>query len=164
MEVINQEATVVDPWHGKSGTLSVITLSLLSMFLILAVYDGAIFYARIQQKCLQHPNSAECKNFNKPVNVPVKPKLDLILDYTSGKYAIQVGAYKNEETAKNTAAQLQSYGVQPRIIKVKRAKRNISYQVQLGRFADQKLASQMAQQLKLKGFIQDFTIANYAGK
>lgn len=162
MEFINQQTiTNDDPWHGKAGTLLTITLTLLLLFAGFAVYDGVTFYARVRQLCAEYPDRAECKNFNIPENASNKPALGVVLDYANGKYAIQTGAYKSEENAKSNAAQLQSYGIQPRIIKVTDAKRRVWHQVHIGRFEAHKTATQTAERLKQKGIIQDFTITGY---
>jgi hypothetical protein len=161
MEYNNQNPFVTDPWHDKKGRLLTITLILSPIFFVFVVYDGATFYARFKQTCLNYPDKAECQNFKNLTNVPPKPGLDMTLDYGTGKYAIQIGAYKIEDQAKNTATWLQSSGLEPRIIKVKDSRRKVWFQVQLGRFSDINTASQTAQQLKLKGMIHDFTVANY---
>lgn len=161
MDVNNQNPFVTDPWHDKKGRLLTIALILSPIFFIFAVYDGATFYARFKQTCLNHPDKAECQNFNNSTSEPAKPTLGMTLDYGTGKYAIQIGAYRSEDQAKNAVVLLQSSGLEPRIIKVTDSKRKVWFQVQLGRFSDLKTASQTAQQLKLKGMLKNFTIANY---
>lgn len=161
METIDHKTNFVDPWQGKASRLKVISSMALFLLLILAIYDGVALYTRFQQHCMSSPNSAVCNNFGISSNQQVKPTLNLTLNYDNGRYAIQTGVFKSESNAQNNVLDLESNGIQARIIKIRRSKRTTLFKVQLGRFLDKKTATETAKLLKTKGILQDYVVASY---
>jgi SPOR domain len=150
-----QQAQTAHPWQGKGLRFSLILALAFASYLAFALYDGREFYARYLKQCQDEPDRADCRPLN-IVKASPRPELDIKLDYGKGSWAIQVTSQQEEGQANALAAQLQSAGINARIIKIKARKKRTLCQVQIGRFIKRKDATEAGKQLQERGIIQSF--------
>jgi SPOR domain len=156
----NEASVPVDPWLGKNTRFRFITLTALGLFSVAAVYDGVKFHSRFREDCEKTPVVHRCEGFERETDKD-KKRLDIVLDYGQGDFAIQVGAFKREESANNIATNLQNNGIATRVIKIGKSKQGLLYQIQFGRFRDKKTANQTALQLKARGIVNEFVVGTF---
>lgn len=146
---------------SKSGgqRFHVVAAIALLSFGAFAFYDGREFYGRYIRRCEDAPNRPECAFLNAG-KVKPRPNLGLVIDQDSGKWALQLEA-TDENTAKEMSTRLWEAGANPRLIKITGRKKTVFYYVQLGRFKTQKEAIGAGAQLKTKGLLQSFVVAEY---
>lgn len=78
---------------------------------------------------------------------------------TDGRFTIQVGSFPDQAQAQERINKLSSNGIEARAVKTEIPKRGTWYRVQLGRFESREEAARFGSQLRGKGAIQDFVIA-----
>jgi hypothetical protein len=129
------------------------------LFSIFAAFDGQAYYARYLKRCEEAPDRPECAflNVSKPKS---RPELGIAMDHATGRWALQIEAGE-EKSASETANRLWSAGASPRLIKVIGRNKTAFYYIQLGRFKSQKEAFGAGSQLKARGLLQDFVVAEF---
>ncbi|MGB9178745.1 MAG: SPOR domain-containing protein [Pyrinomonadaceae bacterium] len=78
---------------------------------------------------------------------------------TDGKFTIQVGSYPDNAQAQERIDKLSSGGLEARVVRTEIPKRGTWYRVQVGRFLSREEAARVGSQLRSKGTIQDFVVA-----
>lgn len=157
-----QQVQPTHPWQDKGARFSLILGLAFASYLAFALYDGREFYARYLKQCQDEPDRADCRPLN-VVKAAPRPELDIKLDYGKGGWAIQVSSQQEESQANALVAQLQSAGINSRIVKIKARKRMTLCQVQIGRFIKRKDAAEAGKQLRERGIIQSFIPTGYKG-
>lgn len=94
---------------------------------------------------------------NPPQSPPPPP---VVAPAVTEPFTIQVAAYLKAEDAEAYAAQLKSKGLDAYSTEAVGAKRNW-YQVRIDHFADKAAARKFGEELKAKGLINDFYVANF---
>jgi hypothetical protein len=155
-----QQQINIDPWTGKGERFRLIAVLTSVLFFIFAVYDGGSFHARYMQQCMAEPERAECKPLNL-VREERPPDLGVILYYDKGKWALDIGPRQAEEQSSELASHLKTYGIEPRVIKVRGKGKTTWCQVQIGRFLSRKSAVEAGTQLQSKGVVQSFSASSY---
>ena len=156
----SQQQPVADPWRDKGERYWLIAAAVFLTCLAFAAYDGKSFYAHYMNLCSEQPGRAECRPLNLVKEVS-KPDPGVTLDYGKGKWALEIGPRQEEEAANDLAARLRSSGIEPRLIRIPGRGKKTWFQVQVGRFPNRKGAADAGTQLKTKGLIQDFKLADY---
>lgn len=145
-------------WDGGQRFRVVAALAVV-LFGIFAAFDGQAYYARYFKRCEEAPDRPECAflRINKP---KPRPELGIAMDHDTGRWALQIEAGE-EKSANETANRLWSAGANPRLIKAIGRNKTAFYYIQLGRFKSQKEALGAGSQLKTKGLLQDFVVAEF---
>lgn len=98
-----------------------------------------------------------------PTGVEPKEAEEIVVNksdaQTDGKFTIQVGSYPSNAEAQERISKLSSGDVEARAVRVEIPKRGTWYRVQLGRFHSREEATRFGSQLRSKGAIQDFVVA-----
>jgi hypothetical protein len=96
----------------------------------------------------------------RPSPSPPPPPIPETTSTVSDPFTIQVAAYLKAEDAQRVAAQLKAKGLDAYWTEAVGAKRNW-YQVRIDHFATKAAARKFGEDLKTKGLINDFYVANY---
>jgi len=148
-----------NPWRNEGQVFRGVAVVVLLIFSGFVLFDVRIFYEKHVTRCRQTPGLPECKFLNIPQPTS-SPELGIVLDYLTGRWAIQLEAM-DQENANNTLSLLTKAGATARIIKTTGRKKSVFYNVQLGRFKTQKDANEAGRQLKARGLVTSFTVASY---
>ncbi len=95
-----------------------------------------------------------------PVEAPPAPKPEPQMA-PSGRYTVQVASFRNRPQAINLSRRLQQLGHPAYWGESQSSQDNVWYYVRISRFEDKQEARRFAEELKSKGVIDDFYIANY---
>jgi len=152
------EKNQFNSWDGGQRFRVVVALALL-LFGSFAAYDGQVFYGHYLKRCEEAPTRPECA-FLRLAKPKSRPELGITIDNESGRWALQIEAAE-EKTANENANRLWSSGANPRLIKVIGRNKTAFYYIQLGRFKSQKEAFGAGSQLKARGLLQDFVVAEF---
>jgi hypothetical protein len=160
MSTQSLQQTTADPWHGKGERYWLIASLVFVFSFVFAAYDGSGFYVHYLKLCSEQPGRADCRPLSL-VKEERRPDLGITLDYGKGKWALEVGMRQEGAQANDLTSQLRSYGIEPRIIKIRGKGKSTWYQVQVGRFPTSKSASEAGIQLQRKGLTKDFKVVDY---
>ncbi len=100
----------------------------------------------------------ETKESPETVSAPPKPEPQIA---TSGRYTVQAASFRRSPLAKDFATRLRQLGYPAYWGESRSTEDDIWYYVRISRFESKQEASKFAEELKSRGVIDDFYIANY---
>lgn len=83
---------------------------------------------------------------------------------SNGGFTLQVGSYNTPVEANERAAKLKAAGCEAQVVAVELPKRGTWYRVQTGRFGDRAEAARYGAQLRAKGAVESFLVAEVTGR
>ncbi len=83
---------------------------------------------------------------------------------STGGFTLQVGSYNTPVEANERAAKLKAAGFEAQVVAVELPKRGTWYRVQTGRFGERAEATRYGAQLRAKGAVESFLVAEVTGR
>jgi hypothetical protein len=147
-----------DPWRNEGPKFRAVAVVVLLIFSGFVFYDGKQSYTRYLKRCVDDSERPDCALWaGKP-----KPAPDqwAFLEQENGKWAIQL-APVNAEAANENLNRLMQAGIKPRLFIFPWGTKTTLKYLQIGRFVNKKDALAAGNQLKEKGFLQNFSVSTY---
>jgi hypothetical protein len=147
-----------DPWRDDAQKFRAVAVIVLLIFAGFIFYDGKQSYSRYLKRCVEDSERLDCAFWTGKAKST--PDQWAFLEQGNGKWAIQLELMKAETANENLNRLLQT-GIKPRLFTLPWGTKTTLKYLQIGRFPSKKDALAAGNQLKEKGFLQNFTVTTY---